>query len=333
MKILWLYKFKADYNFDSFLHMDVARYLKGHPGVEVMAYGPGLRNAYPTLTQLEYQPTYYMQTLYDHFNFDIVIINTKSRCFDFYNPKTKQQSPTWLPGDFHHWKKTPKIVLEEDYHYETDDSWYKEMGIDLILQRHYSQVARQQHVPMKWLPFSVDTNVFNDRNSFVEVRGRRVSVPDSGNRQKKFAMVGNDADAAYVYRRSAIQRLADLKLGVSFSGSKKVDGEYLEVLRQYIGYVSCGSIYEITAAKNFEIMASGGVLLTNQFVGIDLLFPTSTYMSYKTDLSDLEMKANMVLTDNQLRHSIVMRAHHCINQRHTHPIRTQEMVRIIEDMR
>ena len=333
MKILWLYMFKANYNFDSWLHMDVVRYLKTHPGVEIMAYGPGLRNAYPTLTMLEYQPTYTMQTLYENFEFDVVIVNTKSRCFDFYNPKTKQNSPTWLPADFIHWKKTPKIVIEEDYHYETEDHWYKEMNVDLILQRHYSQVARQEHVPMKWLPFSVDTGIFSPNKQFCEIRGRRVLLPDSGNRRKKFAMVGNDADAAYIYRKTAITKLVDMGIGVSYSGSKKVDGEYVEVLRQYLGYVSCGSTYDISAAKNFEIMASGGVLFTNKFKGIDLLFPQGTYLSYENDFSDVGTKAQQILNDHQFRHHLLAQGYNCIRERHTHQTRTQQMIEIIEELR
>ena len=332
MRILWLYMFKANYNFDSWLHMEVVRYLKGHPGVEIVAYGPGLRNAYPALTKMEYDPNYTMESLYSFSPFDVVIVNTKSRCFEFYNPKTKQYSPTWLPPNFASWKKTPKIVIEEDYHYETDDDWYREMKIDLILQRHYSQVARQQHVPMKWLPFSVDTSVFNPSKQFCDVRGKRVSLPETGGRQKKFAMVGNDADQAYIYRRTAITKLIEVGIGASYSGSKKVDGEYVEILRQFLGYVSCGSTYDICAAKNLEIMASGGILFTNRFKGIDLLFPKGTYVAYQDDGSDIVVKAQQVLNDPKFRHYLLAQAHNCIQQRHTHEIRSQEMVTIIEGM-
>jgi hypothetical protein len=317
MRILWLYKYIEYYNFDHFLHMSFVQAMKGNPDATIFAYGPGLIDAYPDVTPIPYSPTLSLEKLHEQLAFDIVVVNTKSRCFDYYNPKVKRAEGCWLPPDFNAWKKTKKVVIEEDYHYETDDLWYQEVGINLILQRHYSQVLRQEKVPMKWLPFSVDTNTFKDSGY---------------SRIQKIAFVGNSADEAYLYRRTATNKLFDVDLCANYTGSIKVDGYYIDVLQRYLGYISCGSTYEITAAKNFEIMASGGVLFTNSFLGIEKLFPENAYVSYSNNCSDVVEKGKRILFDDAYRTNIVLASKQCIKEKHTHEIRVKEMINLFKEI-
>jgi hypothetical protein len=319
IRILWLYRYIKEYNFDHWLHMSFVQAVKNYKDAYFIAYGPGLREPYKGVTPLEYNPVYTLQMLHDAFKFDVVVVNTKSRCFFHYNPKTKEEQGMWLPPDFARWKKTPKIVIEEDYHYETDDDWYRQMNIDLILQRHYSQSLRQQHVPMKWLPFSVDTASFNTSRQYTRI--------------PKLAFVGNSADDAYLYRKTATNKLLDVDLCANFAGSKKVDGDYVDVLQRYLGYISCGSIYEICAAKNLEIMASGGVLFTNRFKGIELLFDENCYCSYNNDGSDVVAQGRKLLFDVAYRESVVEAARECIFEKHTHEVRMDELLKLLGEMK
>jgi len=320
MKILWLYKYVADYDFDNWLHMRFAQSVARHQDVSLMAYGPNLHVKYDDVVLLEYNQQTTLHQIRDVFKFDVIIVNTKSRCFDYYNPTTSEERGLWLPKDFGNWHGTPKIMLEEDYHYEKDDTWYKRMKFDLILQRHYSQSLRTQHVPMRWLPFSVDTDIFKPDGSAMDSRA------------KKIAFIGSYNDGAYAYRKRAIQRLMDSNIGANYGNKRKTGLDYIQLLRNYIAYLSCGSIYEITASKNFEIMACGGVLLTNKFQGIELLFSDDCYCSYKNDMSDVLEKGRKVISDFEYVNFVTKRAVKCIREKHSHRVRINQLLDIIKEL-
>ncbi len=333
-KILWLYKFLPLYDFDNFLHMKFVETLSRYPEIELFAYGPDLNIGYPNVAPIEYKKELTLHQLRDIFKFDVIIVNTKSRCFDYYDPKQNRAEGCWFPEDFKDWKYTKKIVIEEDAHYEKDGKWYQEMGIDLILQRHYSQSLRDWGVPCKWHPFSVDTKIFNPEVEYYRnKRGKNVKLSNSNQRISKIAFVGNNADSAYIYRKSAIEKLLAINCGANFAGSKKIEDSYVNVLREYVAYVSCGSIYEICAAKNFEIMASGGLLFTNHFQGIDKLFPEDTYVSYSNDCSDVINKANRILNDPLFVAGKVQNGLKHIKENHTHEIRIKQLLDIIKELK
>ena len=295
--------------------MSYARYLK-KLGLNVIAYGPELRPTYTDIAPIEYNFNISIEQLHDQFHFDLIIISTKSRCFFDYDPKRDKANGMWLPPGFAAWKRTPKVVLEEDYHYEKNDLWYQEMNINLIVQRHYSQSLRQEKVPMVFLPFSVDVSSFKDTGRYQRIN--------------KFAFMGNADDSAYVQRKKVIDILTRTGLCDNHFNRMR-DNNYLDTLQKYTAYISCGSIYEIVAAKNFEIMASGGVLFTNPFQGVDLVFPPNCYVAYKNDCSDVFPKGQALLHDTGYREAIVAAGKKCIAERHTHEIRTQEMLKLFKE--
>ncbi len=328
-KILWLYKYFPMYDFDHFLHMSYAKFVSSYPGVYLKAYGPGLDKGYPIINLFPYHRNITLEQISKEYDFDVIVVNTKSRCFDYYDPKRGIAQGCWLPPDFGTWTKTPKIVIEEDYHYEKGDDWYEDIGIDLILQRHYSQSLRQDKVPMKFFPFSVDNSYFNSSSTEVIYDEELLSLPYV--REKKICFVGNVEDPCYKYRAMASEMLDHNGLCANFGGSKKVNGKYLEALRKYVGYISCGSTHEICAGKNFEIMASGGILFTNKFVGIEKIFPEDTYCSFENDGSDILEKANKLLFDQDYAINILQNARKCVYEKHTHDIRILEMLDIFKE--
>lgn len=329
MNILWLYRYIPEYDFDHHLHMSFAKFIASYPGVNLKAYGPRIEEAYPLISLCAYDAKHTMQHLWKIYKYDVVIICTKSRCIYDYEPKYNIRGKCWLPLGFE--KLTcPKIVLEEDYHYEQNDEWYKDFNIDLILQRHYSQVRRQQTVPMSFFPFSVDLATFNPWKTECIHQGNILSLPYQ--RIKKFCFVGSCGNPVYHYRRMATELLATENLVDDFKNTKH-DGEYIRLLRMYVGYVSCGSVCEITAAKNFEIMASGGLLFTNEFEGINEVFPQGSYLSYNNDGSDVIDQAKEVLNNSGWLISMVKTARECIKSRHTHDTRLEQLLRIIRNMK
>ncbi len=330
MRILWLYKYLKNYNFDHHLHMDYARFLSKFEGIELKAYGPQIELGYPELSLINYSPDLLLSHLHHLYNFDVIIVNTKSRAFINYDPHRNIAEGCWLPKDFSVYN-CPKVVIEEDYHYEKNDVWYQQMNIDLILQRHYSQSLRQDITKMQFFPFSVDMETFGCENTWCNYENSK--IPLNFTKKNKIGFIGHDQRDVYKYRKIAITELAKKNLVDAYSGTKKIDAEYIQILRQYLAFVSCGSIYEICAAKNFEIMASGGLLFTNKFLGIDKLFPENAYCCYNNDGSDVIEKGKKIIEDKYYRESTILAATRCIKEKHTHEVRTKELIKIIEDLR
>jgi hypothetical protein len=317
MKILWFYQYLDSYEFDNWLHLKFVESLKAYPGVEVLVYGPGISDGYPHLTTLPYDPKISADDIKRHFNFDAIILNTKSRMFAHYDPHKRIARNEWLPTK---WSlmDVPKIMIEEDYHYEQDDSWYRENRIELILQRHYSQSQRQQTVPMKWFPFSVDTGVFS---------------PATYSRNNKICFAGSTNRDVYKYRYNACEILKRANLIDVFANGTKHGAGYVRVLKDYVSHLSCSSTYMLTPAKMFEIMASGSVLLTNENNDLELLFPKGSYCTYKPDNHSIVGVARSILNDKDMREEIVKNGLEAIRTRHSHQVRINELLGIIKGLR
>lgn len=338
MKILYLFHFKKHNNYDHYLNIDFANYIRCFPGVELLGYGLDLDQFDRNFAPMSYDNRIRLSDIYQQFKFDVIIANTKGRCFEYYNPHNNELNHMCLPKDFASWNQTPKIIFEEDYHYEKNDEWYQEMKFDLILQRHYSQSLRQQVIPMRFFPFSVDTSVFNPWAKETIHKNKVLPLPAERDRKNKIAFVGNDGDTAYKYRFWAVRNLATLGLADNFSAIepgaiRRTDGEYIKILREYKAHISCGSTFEICAAKNLEIISSGSLLFTNKFLGIEKLFPSNAYVSYENDWSDLVEKATKILNDKDFVKETIAVGRKCILENHTHDIRIKQLLEIIENLK
>ena len=87
---------------------------------------------------------------------------------------------------------------------------------------------------------------------------------------------------------------------------------------------------EICAAKNLEIMASGAILFTNKFEGIDFLFSKDDYCSYENDGSDVISKGQRILNDPAYVNMVLNNAKICINEKHSHKIRNGQLMEIFK---
>jgi hypothetical protein len=318
MKILWLYKYIPSYDFDNWLHMKFVEAMDRSPSVQVMAYGPDLHQGYPHLTKLKYNPSYSIHDIQRKFDFDAVILNTKSRMFMDYSPHTGVAVGQWLPRDLSK-IAVPRIVIEEDYHYETTDKWYVDNGIDLILQRHWSQSLRQQTVPMKWFPFSVDTSTFHPWGA----------QPRIG----KICFAGSSSPTVYRYRHQACEILSRTGMIDVFARKQKIGPLYPQCLREYVSHLSCSSTYHLSSAKMFEIMASGSALFTNENDDLAHLFAEGSYYTYKRDLSNVESVAREILNNTAGRQATVEKGLVTIAARHTHEKRIGDLVEIIRQIK
>lgn len=326
MKILWLYRYIHNYNFDHFLHMDISECMNGLEGIELKCYGPNLHISNPKLCVESYDANTTLEQIYNKFPFDIIVICTKSRMFFNYlptyamgNTRGEIAEGEWLPKDFVSFQKGRRVVFEEDYHYEKDNAWYRDRGISLVLQRHYCNVpfgnSMGQGVKHVFFPFSIDPKTFYDRG-----------YP----RTNVMQYVGSLNSQYYIDRKKAIEILSGENL---INSERHVDGDYIENLNRFTCHLSGQSTYHILPAKIFEIVACGSVLFTNASVksGIDKVFSEGSYVMWKDDFSDIVEKARFIMNDREAQKAIVHRAKLEIMMRHTHKIRTKEFLEIMKN--
>lgn len=328
MKILFLYRYIPGYDYDNHLHMMFADAINRTEGVDLLAYGPNLHFGYPSLTPIAFNKDINIRNLHARFPFDIMVICTKSRAFEYYDPHNDKAEGMWLPSGWDTFP-CPKIVLEEDYHYEKSDDWYQRHNISLILQRHYSQSLRQDKVPMMWFPFSVDIDMFKPKHSMI---CRYCQRDNKEPRHNKICFAGSTNAGAYLYRNRAIEILKQEKLIDSFQRREKVGYNYVECLQQYVAHLCCSSIYNLTSAKMFEIMASGSVLLTNENADLPLLFEADSYVTYKNDHTDLLEKTRFILNNPEAVERIIDKALLNIKNRHSHTVRINQLIKIINSL-
>jgi len=315
MKILWLYRYTPHRHYNHWLHTDFAFNLARQEEVVLRFYGWKMheRSDFSPLLYCPYNSEMTLEDIRKEFKFDIIILDCYNRAY-----KTVKLRTLWLPSDF----KTiqvPKICIEGDYHNQKNPNWYVDFGFNLMLHRHYANVLRaRKQLPIRnhWLPCSIDNTIFKPN-------------PDN-ERLNKFCFVGESNGRAYQYRNRALSLL--MKKGLIKKEPLLREELYLQCLQNYTSYLSGSSIYDLDIAKSFEIMASGGVLLTNETEdsGMQMLFGDNSYCTYKKDCSDLSIKANLILNDKDYREMLVTNALNCINTKHTHTIRSHELLRIIK---
>ena len=316
MKILWLFKYKSNWNFNHWFHMDFAYKLAEYSNIELKSYGKDMTLGYPKLDLQPYNKKTTIDSLKEKFDFDIIIIDGKSRVTN------SRGRIDILPKDFNKFNKTPKIVIEGDYHnYKTDFKWYSNNGIDIILHRHSNNVKKGEidlpNIKHVWFPCSVDIDIFKPDSNII--------------RKDEIGFIGGQ-NVCYVHRNNVIKILNKNKL-IDISKHRYSDERYIKYLQSYVSHINCGSVFNIETAKMYEIMACGSVLLTNESDkdGLKDLFYKDSYCTYKEDYSDLLDKVKRIIRNKNYRKYITTRAIKCISERHTHEIRVKQLLKIIKE--
>jgi hypothetical protein len=327
------------YTHNAWFHVDFARAIKQQPGVELMMYGFRVNELYSDLAPITFNPSKLLNDIKKEFNFDLVVMDGKSRMFTSQIPPIDPdrhyniQEGTvkrycWLPKDFYNFD-IPKIILEGDYHqHKSSRMWFVEAGIGAILHKHIYNVSKgEKELPSLkhiWLPASVDNNIFKPNENII--------------RKQKVCFVGTTNPNWYKYRNGAIKRLKKHNLIDTYTtyapGERRVGQDYIECLQSYMSHLSCSTTVNITTAKMFEIMSSGSVLLTDfsDLYGLKELFPDNSYCTYNRNYNDLLYKTNLILTDKKFRENVVSKALKCISERHTHSIRAIQFLNIIKQL-
>jgi len=316
MKILWLFRYKPHWDWNRWFHMDFAEELAKQKGIELKSYGKGMTSSYPQFDLQQYSPSTSIEKLRQKFKFDIIIMDGRARMVT-----TNRSKNTILPKNFDEFKDTPKIMIEGDYHNYKDFNWFLKRGVNIILHRHKNNVEKGEknlpNIKHIWFPCSVDNTIFKPNPNI--------------NRVNKFCFIGG-LNCCYIHRKKAINKLNKQNL-IEVLHHRLKGQSYVNCLQSYVSHVNGSSLFNIETAKMFEIMACGSVLFTDEGKGDGLkrLFVEGSYVTYKRDFSDIISKARKILNNVKYRKNITSKAIDCINKRHTHTIRAQELLKIIKE--
>ena len=331
MNILWLYGSVTKWDaINHWYHLDFARILAKQLNINLMVYGYKMHKLHPDIAKIQFDVKKTGLDIKKDFDFDVVIMDNKAR---FVYTRTAAESRArkprrfWLNPEFlNGLDNTPKVFLEGDYHqqmamenrFPDEKKWYEKRKIDLLLVRHLNNLiySKESSVPLVWFPCSVDINIFKP-NLKIE-------------RVNKVCLIRGYGKVYYIYRHLMGDILKPTKLIKTYN-DRLLGQDYINCLQSYVSHISGSSIKFITAAKMFEIMACGSVLLTDEGneYGLKELFPNNSYCTYKRDGSDIISKAQKIINEPEYRKYITTNAAKCIANKHSHKIRAKELINII----
>jgi hypothetical protein len=302
IKILYLGSTGEYSNYNAWFTFNFMEVVNTLPGVEVKFYGPRMAIYYPKISIIEYNEKNTLKSLSKLYNFNVVIASNLNRMYFRHKLTT--------PSDF---KDYPclKLAIEGDFHFHKLKKPSHIIGISLMLHRHlntyrlgHNFLPNLKHF---WFPCSVNTNIF---------------YPHNQKRHKKVCFIGS-----YKRDQSGMSMLSNR--GLLIKKGKVFYEEYLQELQKHVIYFNNSGFAKIDNAKSFEILASGGIMLTNQCNnGFKRLFGENTYISYTH--SNIIQKTTEMLNNKQLQEEYIFNALKIINEKHTHEVRAKQLIEIIE---
>ena len=319
MKILWLYASEPLNDHNHWYHLNFAKTINQQKDTELLAYGYGLEETqYSNLVLIPFKIRLTAIDLHKIFPFDIIIMDNRYRFFR--NPFK------WNSSKFFNLNNIPIVMIEGDFHLHKNEylsnRWFLPNQINLILHRHYNNFLLGNkifpQIKQIWFPCSVNTDIFKP-NPLIKREPLICSL------------LYGFAPEVYPYRRMATKILEKEKLTKDYRYYLK-DKKYPECLQSYISHINCSSIHHIDTAKMFEIMASGSVLFTDEGddYGLQKLFPKNTYCTYNRNGNDVLFKGKKIINETAYRDYLTANGLQCINKKHTHNIRANELINIIK---
>jgi len=332
INILWLYGSVPKFDvINHWYHTGFVKVLSEMPNVNLMLYGYDMKKLYPDMAKIPYNAKLTGEDIKKEFKFDVIIMDNKQRFLSRGQGRGKPREFWLTPSFFNDLGGTPKIMLEGDYtqhimraHSRSPElNWYVDRQVDLLLVRHLDNLkhAKNSPTPMMWFPCSVNNTVFKP-NPEIE-------------RTNKICLISGYGLDTYKYRTLAGKVLNPTDL-VDIYQKRFIGDDYIQNLQSYNAHISGSggrNDNHITAAKMFEIMASGSVLFTDKGdeYGLKELFPGSSYCTYKRDGSDIITKSELIINEPAYREFVTNRAIECISKKHTHKIRAKELIDIITE--
>lgn len=261
-------------------------------------YGPKEHENDKNLAPISYNRKMTTKDIINEFKPDILLLHMH----EFIN---------WIPKDFKHITEIPKVMIEVDYWSTPDIYWYKNVGLDLLINRG---PYKNTTIPSVWLPMCAD--------------GKEFYVDDNIKRLNCITFTGTcNGQKMYGVRRKAVEVLGNSSI---FKNDGTIKGnKYSDNLRRYIGILSGSNTY-MPPAKIFEAMACGTVVLSNHINCMKSLYGSSDlYYKYKDNCSDIIKVANELVNDVDKREYIANTVLTISNEKHLDKHRIVELYNIL----
>jgi len=230
--------------------------------------------------------------------------------------------------------KGAKAIVIVDFHAHISNNpdimdRYKQNKFDLIIMRGAYDKNYKTPIPMIWIPFSADEEVFYPGLKVIN----------------KIGFAGTISPSVYTTRKKAIKILTKVGLlkrcdkNTCNKGNKKNNKGYPIFLRSIIAGLTSTELYDWPStprAKTFEIIGSGTVLLSTYFLGMEEMLGEDGihYVKYKEDCSDIVSKAKEIIKNPERTSFIAKNGLEVFLKKHTDSIRIKEfydhLVRLVE---
>lgn len=210
-----------------------------------------------------------------------------------------------------------KIAIEVDYNRRplALQKLYRICKFDLVLQRGSFPAPNNYPIPWAWLPFSADPTVFHPGDPF---RLRKNIVGFAGS-----------SSHSYPIRLRAINILKQRQL---LEVCRKCYGtNYQKFLRDNKAYLTSTEL-DSPHGKMFEILASGGAVLSGPFSTQEALGLKDCLITYQNDCSDIIDKAKLVRNNNDIVREIANNGYSAFLKYHTDDLRLKELYEHIQNL-
>jgi len=210
-----------------------------------------------------------------------------------------------------------KIAIEVDYHRKplVLQKIYQRCKFDLVIQRGSFPSPSKYPIPWVWLPFSADEKFFHPDGPF---RTRKNMIGFAGS-----------ANASYPVRLRAVNILKRKEV---LAECKKCFGSnYPKFLRDHRAYLTSTEL-DSPHGKLFEILASGGAVLSGPFSTKEVLGLKDCIIEYKNDCSDVFEKARFIRNNFSLVQQIAENGRNTFLKKHTDNHRIKELYEHIQNL-
>ena len=271
-----------------------------------IVYGPREHEIDPVQAPLKYDKTLSLQDVVKELEPDIVLA---------------YQSLVWK-NVMEHFNRfgtltIPIILLEVDFHDVKDKSWYAEQNFQLMMYRGWypKEDLDTSGLQSIWLPHAASNEFYSS-----EKRYNKIVFAGSGRYSRS---------PYYRIRQNAIRMLEEPDM-IDWLGNVGYE-RYPEILRSYVcALTDAAGTNQTAIGKTFEIMGSGTTLLSQHFVGEEILFGTEPFAYFfDIELTNLLDLADRILTEPDEAKEIAQNGLRIINKYHRYTHRAYELYQIL----
>lgn len=234
----------------------------------------------------------------------------------------------------------PKGCYVIDAHYSPPERkrYFEQNKIDLIFSATKSTFLKTYGTykdKFRWLPFSIDPNIFNDWK--LEKNIDFLLVGQLYDREKKTGYQTLTKKGRYPFRETVLEKMRGTKgfvfhphPGHTASANALVNEKYAKELNRSKMFFTCGSDLQYPVLKYFEAPACKALLLAEPVPDIlDLGFKDGENFVACTQTNFYE-KAMYYLKNEEERKRITENGYNFIHTYHTNDVRAKQFVDIVE---